>query len=310
MKKFQKPSDAELKQKLNARQYDVTQHDATEPPFQNEFWDNHAAGLYVDVVSGEPLFSSNEKYDSGCGWPSFTKPLQPHSLSYKDDFKKPNPRLEVRSVTADSHLGHVFQDGPAPLNTRYCINSAALRFIPVHDLEKEGYGEFKTLFVPQTKQIATVAAGCFWGVEHLFKDLHGVTNTEVGYAGGETSDPKYPQVKTGTTGHAEAVQIEFDPNKISYEDVLRYFFKLHDPTTPNRQGNDLGTQYRSAIFYHSDEQKIVAERVKQEVGMSGKWPKQLVTELLPATRFFVAEDYHQDYLDKNPEGYMCHFVRD
>ena len=309
-KKFQKPSDQDLKQKLSPIQYDVTQHDATEPPFQNEFWDNHAEGLYVDVVSGEPLFSSKDKFDSGCGWPSFTKPLVPHNVAYVEDLKLRAPRLEVRSVAANSHLGHVFEDGPQPLNTRYCINSASLRFFAFADLEKEGYGEFKSIFSNSSKQTATLAAGCFWGVEHLFKDLHGVTNTEVGYVGGDTPDPKYPQVKTGTTGHAEAVQIEFDASQIAYEDVLHYFFKLHDPTTLNQQGNDKGTQYRSAIFYHSEEQKLVAERVMQSVQASGKWPKPLVTQILPATTFYLAETYHQDYLDKNPQGYMCHFVRD
>ncbi|HTP00319.1 MAG TPA: peptide-methionine (R)-S-oxide reductase MsrB [Anaerolineales bacterium] len=149
MAEFTKPSDQELRARLTRDQYEVTQHEGTEPPYRNQYWNNHSAGIYVDVVSGEPLFSSIDKYDSGTGWPSFTQPLEPKNVTTRTDFKLLLPRTEVRSKLANSHLGHVFNDGPAPTGLRYCMNSAALRFIGAEDLEKEGYGQYRGLFADE-----------------------------------------------------------------------------------------------------------------------------------------------------------------
>jgi methionine-S-sulfoxide reductase len=159
-------------------------------------------------------------------------------------------------------------------------------------------------------EVATLAGGCFWGVEELIRKMPGVVETQVGYTGGSFPDVDYTMVKTGTTGHAEAIEVKFDPAILSYEDLLRYFFKLHDPTTKNRQGNDRGSQYRSAIFYHSDSQKKSAEKIKAEVDASKKWNAPIVTEIVEAGPFIRAEEYHQKYLEKNPGGYTCHFVRE
>lgn len=162
--------------------------------------------------------------------------------------------------------------------------------------------------MPKT-EIATLAGGCFWGMEELIRSQPGVTDVEVGYTGGKTPNAVYELVKTGATGHAESVQITYDPAKTSYEKLLLFFFKIHDPTTENRQGNDVGTQYRSAIFYRSPEQKETAEKVKARVDKSGAWGKPVVTQIVPFETWYKAEDYHQDYLQKHPNGYTCHFIR-
>lgn len=159
---------------------------------------------------------------------------------------------------------------------------------------------------PAASQVATLAGGCFWGMQDLLRKQPGVISTEVGYTGGKVPNATYHNHE----GHAEAVRIEFDPTKTSFEALLRFFFRMHDPTTLNRQGNDVGTSYRSAIFYHDEEQKRIAEKVKAEVDASGKWKRPVVTEITPAGPWWRAEEYHQDYLVKNPGGYTCHWVRD
>lgn len=158
-------------------------------------------------------------------------------------------------------------------------------------------------------ETAVLAGGCFWGMEELFRQRPGVTATRVGYAGGNLANPTYNDVKTGKTGHAESIEVTFDPEKTSFEAILKFFFQAHDPTTVNRQGNDRGTQYRSAIFVQNDAQRATAEALIEKIDASGKWPGKVVTELLPAGVFTEAEDFHQNYLQRIPHGYTCHWVR-
>ncbi len=324
--KFQKLSESELRQRLTPMQFDVTQNEGTEPPFENEYWNNKQEGLYVDVVSGEPLFSSKDKFDSGTGWPSFVRVVDGGHVIQKTDRTLFWTRTEVRSKLGDSHLGHVFHDGPEPTGLRYCINSAALRFVPAENLKTEGYDDYAAAFFPNdtdsstdatrqgdeavntdaaTTEVAVLAGGCFWGMQELIRNLPGVIDTRVGYTGGDVRNATYRNHGT----HAEAIEIIFDPSETTYRKLLEVFFQIHDPTTLNRQGNDRGTSYRSAIFYTSDEQKNVAVKTIADVEASGKWPGKVVTEVTAASDFWEAEPDHQDYLQRYPNGYTCHFPR-
>jgi len=316
MKDYKKPVPEQLKKQLSSGQFAVTQQCGTEPPFHNAYWDNHKPGLYVDVVSGEPLFSSLDKFDSGTGWPSFTQPLPGAGVVEKKDSALGMERTEVRSGLADSHLGHVFDDGPGANGLRYCINSAALKFIPLQEMDQAGYSQYLSPFVQAglikapAHETAILAGGCFWGMEEIIRKIPGVIKTTVGYSGGATAAPTYEEICAGGTGHAESIEVVFDASRLNYGKLLDYFFRMHDPTTLNRQHNDVGTQYRSAIFYTSDAQKQTAERVKQRWDKSGKFDRPITTEITPAGKFYAAEEYHQKYLVKHPGGYTCHVLRD
>jgi len=300
----------DLKTKLTPEQCRVMFHGGTEPAGSgayNDFWEQ---GEYRCAACQTLLFKSETKYEHGTGWPSFSNPAAKDALAFFEDRSFGMTRIEVRCAHCGAHLGHVFDDGPAPSGRHYCINSAALTFKKNESGRTEkpisapAAAELSTSAGPVTAgtEIATFAAGCFWGVEDKFSKLPGVVETVVGYTGGDTINPSYRDVCSNETGHAESVRVTFVPSLISYEDLVRAFFSFHDPTQWNRQGPDTGTQYRSVIFYHSENQKTKAQAVKAAFDASGRFRKNIVTEIVPSSVFTKAEEYHQKYIQKEEGG--------
>ena len=283
-------SDEEWRRILTPEQYEVARGKGTERPFCGAFYDHKQAGTYSCVCCGLPLFSADAKFDSGTGWPSFFKPISENRISTHEDSTLGMRRTEILCARCDAHLGHVFEDGPAPTGLRYCLNSVSLTFSP-----SSGAKEPKPAALPK----AAFGAGCFWGVEETFRRVPGVVDAQVGYAGGHTSNPTYLNVCKGDTGHAEAVEATFDPAKVSYEKLLEVFFDCHDPTTRNRQGPDVGSQYRSILFYYTPEQQKTANAFKAKLEREKKFGRPIVTEIAPAGPFWRAEEYHQRYNEKH-----------
>lgn len=264
----------------------VILHGDTERPWSGRFVNHKADGYYTCRQCDAALFRSDDKFDSNCGWPSFDREI-PGAVK-----RRPDPdgmRTEVVCAACGGHLGHVFEgEGFTPRNTRHCVNSISMDFVSAERVQR-----------------AVFAAGCFWGVEYHFQNIPGVLETMVGYTGGKIQNPTYHQVCTTDSGHAEAVEVRFDPEKVSFEELAKRFFELHDPTQVGRQGPDVGSQYRSEIFYLNEEQKETAQRLMRYLQNQGL---NVVTRLTPFEEFWKAEDYHQDYYNRGGGAPYCHFI--
>ena len=262
----------------------------TEPPFSGQYTDHFEKGIYLCKKCKTPLYESLHKFHSGCGWPSFDEEL-PEAVEKQQDAD--GERVEIRCAHCHAHLGHIFSgECYTPTNTRHCVNSYSL--------------EFKSQ--QNTSEFAYFGTGCFWCSEAFFRQLKGVIKVTPGYAGGTTNDPTYSKVCSGTTGHAEVVQIEFDPSLISYRDLLSYFWIMHDPTSLNRQENDIGEQYRSIILYTNSEQQIEAENSKMILERDATYSSPIVTQIIPLKNFYKAETYHQNYFENHRKEPYCRRV--
>lgn len=273
--------------KLTKQEEAVIIYKGTEAPFSGKYYKFSEKGTYTCKRCNAELFRSSDKFESECGWPSFDDAVPGAVKSIPD---KDGIRTEIICNNCGGHLGHIFKgEQLTAKNTRYCVNSISMNFVPA---KKE----------PALEK-AYFAGGCFWGVEYFFRDVNGVVSTKVGYMGGTKPNPTYKEVCTGTTGHAETMEVTFDPSKTTYEALAKLFFEIHDPTQVNRQGPDIGFQYRSAIFYVNDAQKQTAEKLIQILKQKGL---KVATQLAKADKFWPAEDYHQQYYQKNGKLPYCH----
>lgn len=323
-------TDAEWQETLSPKQYEVLRQHGTEMRGTSPLNTEKREGVFQCAGCGQPLFDSATKYESGSGWPSFFAPMA-DAIEAEVDRSHFMTRTEVHCSQCGGHLGHVFPDGPAPTGVRFCINGAALSFEAKSDMfrgkeltipapDKALKGRATPMPVPAQHFVngnpisppfpagyeqAVFGMGCFWGAEKKFWTLPGVYATAVGYAGGYTDNPTYQEVCSGQTGHAEVVLVVYDPARISYRDLLRVYWENHDPTQGMRQGADVGTQYRSTIYTHSDAQRsaALASRDDYAAALSTNGFGAITTEIREAPPFFYAEEYHQQYLAKNPAGY-------
>jgi peptide methionine sulfoxide reductase msrA/msrB len=259
----------------------------TEMPYTGEYYDHDKEGTYICKRCDAPLFRSTDKFDAGCGWPSFDDEI-PGAINRMADAD--GVRTEITCAACEAHLGHIFEgEGLTSKNVRHCVNSISLNFTPAAKS-----GEFEKAYF---------AGGCFWGIEHLLQKFEGVISVRSGYMGGHTEDPTYQEVCDGNTGHAETVEVVFDPSKTEFETLARYFFEIHDPTQVNRQGPDIGDQYRSAVFHTNEKQKQITEKLIRILTDKGY---DIATQVAEAETFWKAEEYHQDYYERNGKQPYCH----
>jgi peptide methionine sulfoxide reductase msrA/msrB len=273
---------------LTKAESSVIKHKATETPFTGKYDDFFGDGTYVCKQCGAALFRSTSKFRSDCGWPSFDDEIKGAILRIPD---ADGMRTEIVCADCGAHLGHVFMgEGYTPKNVRNCVNSVSMDFVPAR-LDPGKYGT------------AIFAGGCFWGVEYFLQKAPGVISVTSGYTGGHVKNPTYEEVCTGTTGHAEAVKVIYDPQKTTYDNLLRLFLDIHDPTQVGRQGPDIGDQYRSEIFYLNDDQKSIAEK---DIAILKEKGYKIATRVTSASEFYPAEKYHQDYYFNNGKTPYCH----
>jgi peptide methionine sulfoxide reductase msrA/msrB len=269
--------------KLTPKEKHILKDKGTETPFTGEYNEHFEAGIFICRACENPLYESNTKFNSGCGWPSFDDEIE-GAITHYEDLSGGRVRTEICCKKCDGHLGHVFVgEQITAKDTRHCVNSLSISFKAYSKLQR-----------------ATFGAGCFWSVEKLFKATEGVYLSSVGYMGGNTDIPTYKEVCSGTTNHAEVVDLYFNPEKISYTTLLNLFWSNHNPTTLNRQGFDSGTQYRSIVFYHNEQQKKEIELSINE--QQKNWENEIVTQVMDSSTFYRAEEYHQNYLNKNNLG--------